>query len=77
MRAAPDAHGDCAETPVGTHCALTGFTCTPIGACGVGAMRIAAPQALQSRDLTNDFAVDARAGAPTRTIAPEVPPPRA
>jgi hypothetical protein len=77
VRAAPDEHAGCDAAPRAAHCMLSGFSCTTIGACGVGPMTAVAVSSALDVRLTSQDTVNRAGAAPTRSIAPEPPPPRA
>jgi hypothetical protein len=77
VRAAPDEHAGCTEAPRTAHCMLSGFSCTTIGACGVGPMMALAVSGSLGVRLTSQDTLTRTGAAPTRSVAPEPPPPRA
>jgi hypothetical protein len=77
VTAIPDEHADCNDASRPHHCMLSGFNCTALGACGIAAMTGVPASGATSVDLTSELVAGPRSTLLTRSIAPELPPPRA
>ncbi len=77
LREAPDEHAGCNDAPGTAQCMLSEFSCTALGACGVAVMTGVRLAIAGTIDLTRTLVAERSGIAPTRSIAPEPPPPRA
>lgn len=77
VRAVPDEHAGCGDAARGAHRMLRGFTCTALGACGVAPMTSVGASGATIVGLTCELVAGPPGTAATRSVAPELPPPRA
>jgi hypothetical protein len=76
VRAAPEAHSDC-DSESGSPCSLYDMVCGSMAVCGPLVMSVDRSEPAPGTRLTSDRILLALADAPSRSVAPEPPPPRA